>query len=66
MLSLEEIEEKLKDRKLYAISQQIEVSYPTLKKLADGKKINYTLDTIRKVSNYFTQGVQNGGKEDNN
>lgn len=68
MLSLEQIKTKLQDRKLYYIAQQIDVSYPTLKKLADGKEDNYTLDTIRKVSEYFEneKGLGHDNLEGNN
>ncbi len=68
MLSLEQIKTKLQDRKLYYIAQQINVSYPTLKKLADGQEDNYTLDTIRKVSEYFEneKGLGHGNLEGNN
>jgi DNA-binding Xre family transcriptional regulator len=53
MLSLEEIKNKLQDRKLYAVSEATGLSYPTLKKLHDGETSNFTLDTIQKVSDYF-------------
>ena len=52
ILSLEEIKAGLKDRKLYAVASQTGLSYPTLKKLSEGKDLNYTMDTLRAVSEY--------------
>lgn len=54
ILSLRQIEIGLKDKKLYSVSDATELSYPTLKKLADGVKGNYTLDTLQKVSKYLS------------
>ena len=52
-LSIKEIQEGLKDRRLYVIKDEIGCSYPTLKALADGKPGNYTQKTLRAVSDYL-------------
>ena len=53
ILSIDEIVEALKDKRLYVIARRTGLSYPTVKKLADGKKENYTLDTLKRISNYI-------------
>lgn len=53
ILSLEKIELLLKDKRLYVISKATGLSFPTLKKLADGKKDNFTYKTIKIVSDYL-------------
>ena len=53
ILNLKEIEAKLKDRKLQVVSQYTKLSFPTLKKLADGKEGNFTYNTIKSVSDYL-------------
>lgn len=54
ILSLTEIRRLLQDRKLYVIADKTGLSYPTLKKLADGIDANYTLSTLEAVSEYLT------------
>lgn len=54
ILSIEQIREGLKDKKLLVVANALDISYPTLKKLADGKDLNYTINVIRKVSDYLT------------
>jgi len=53
LLSLEEIQELLQDKKLYTVAEVTGLSYPTLKKLNDGKAENYTFKTLRKVTDYL-------------
>jgi|DEB0MinimDraft_4_1074332.scaffolds.fasta_scaffold13579_9 DNA-binding Xre family transcriptional regulator len=53
LLSLQEIQDLLQDKKLYVITKATGLSYPTLKKLADGKPENYTSRTLSKVSDYL-------------
>ncbi len=53
LLNLEEIKAGLKDKKLYVIARQLEISYPTLKKFLDDKYHNFTIETLTKVSNYI-------------
>jgi hypothetical protein len=54
LMSLEEIQAKLQDKRLYIVAKVTKLSYPTIKKLADGKPENYTYNTIFKVSKYLT------------
>lgn len=53
ILSLEQIEHGLKDKRLYRVSDETHISYPTLQKLAQGVKGNYTLHTLAAVSQYI-------------
>jgi DNA-binding Xre family transcriptional regulator len=53
LLSLEKIQLLLKDKRLYVVSKATGLSFPTLKKLADGKKENYTYNTIKAISDYL-------------
>jgi len=53
LLSLTDIQNGLGDKKLYVVSRATGLSYPTLKKLADGEPGNYTMGTLRKVSEYI-------------
>jgi hypothetical protein len=53
LMPLSEIQTRLKDRKLHIVSKEIGLSYPTLKKLADGKPANYNYSTLIKVSDYL-------------
>ena len=54
ILSLRQIKEGLKDKRLYVIAKVTGLTYPTLKKLADGKDSNCTMKTLQKVSSYLT------------
>ena len=53
LLSLEDIKLLLKDKRLYVVSKATGLSFPTLKKMADGKKENFTYKTIKAVSDYL-------------
>ena len=53
LLTLEEIQKQLQDKRLYVVAKTTKLSYPTIKKLADGKPDNYTYSTISKVSKYL-------------
>ena len=53
LLTLEEIKEALADKRLYKVAEATGLSYPTLKKMADGEQANYTLATIYAVSAYI-------------
>ena len=54
ILSLSEIKEGLKDKRLYVVAKRTGLSYPTLKSLADGLDQNYTTDTLKTVSKYIS------------
>ncbi len=53
LLNLEQIKEGLADKRLYKVAEITGLSYPTLKKLADGQNSNYTMSTIKSVSDYI-------------
>ena len=53
LLSLEDIQRLLKDKSLYVVSNATGLSFPTLKKMADGKKENFTYKTIKAISDYL-------------
>lgn len=53
ILDLEQIKRALEDRRLSKVAKATGLSYPTLKKLAEGEKTNYTLDTLRAISKYI-------------
>ncbi len=52
ILSLDAIQDYLSDKRLYVVAKETGLSYPTLRKLADGVETNYTLSTIRAISEY--------------
>jgi len=53
ILSLKEIQEGLQDKRLYTVARSTGLSYPTLRKLAEGKAKNPTIETLKAVSNYL-------------
>ena len=53
LLSLKKIQLLLKDKRLYVVSKATGLSFPTLKKMADGKKENFTYKTIKAISDYL-------------
>lgn len=53
LMSLEEIQKQLQDKRLYVVAKATKLSYPTIRKLAEGKPENFTYKTIYKVSKYL-------------
>ena len=53
LMPFDEMQRLLKDKKLYVIAKATNLTYPTLKKLADGMNGNYTYNTLLKVTNYL-------------
>lgn len=53
LLTLEQIKINLADKRLYKVAEITGLSYPTLKKMADGKDANYTMATVQAVSQYI-------------
>lgn len=53
MLSLDQIKERLRDRRLTVVSKEIGVSYPTLLAIAKGDTVNPNYETIIKISEYL-------------
>jgi len=56
MLSIAEIRDRLADRRLTIVAEKSGLSYPTVKRVADGEE-GITLTTLRKLSAYFTTPV---------
>ena len=54
IMTLQQIQDALKDRRLYVVAKETGLTYPTIKKMADGKELNYTLNTIKAVSKYLS------------
>jgi hypothetical protein len=61
ILPLTEIQEGLKDKRLYMVAKKTGLSYPTLKKLAEGQDCNYTVETLKSASNYVRNS--RGGRD---
>ena len=59
ILSIGQIKEALKDKRLYVVAESTGLSYPTIKKLADGKELNYTVDTLKAISKYVRDTKNN-------
>lgn len=57
ILSIEQISAALKDRRLLFVANVCGVSYPTIKKLADGEQRNYNTNTLKAVSDYITGDI---------
>jgi len=53
ILSFDLIQQGLKDKRLHQVGKEIGLTYPTLKRLADGVRANYTVGTLTIVSNYI-------------
>ena len=53
VLTLGEIEYRLRDRRLQVVSALTEISYPILKRLAEGEHDNYHLKTLVTISEYL-------------
>lgn len=55
ILTAEQIQGGLKDKRLYRVAEATGLSYPTVKKLAEGKELNYTIDTLKAISRYIKE-----------
>ena len=55
ILPLDLIRKCLNHKRLYAVSESTNISYPTLKKLLDGVERNYTTGTLRAASKYIAE-----------
>jgi len=53
MLSLDEIQERLKDRRLTVMSKEIGISYPTLLSIAQGKAKNPSYRIVQLICEYL-------------
>jgi len=53
MLTLDQIKEQLKDRRLYIVAKEIGVSYPTLLSIAQGKAKNPSYRIVQLICEYL-------------
>jgi transcriptional regulator with XRE-family HTH domain len=53
MLTVEEIETKLKDRTLTKVAEATGLSYPTVWNVANGKVGRVEYETVKKLSDYL-------------
>lgn len=53
MLTLEQLQERLKDRRLTVISKEIGVSYPTLLAIARGESKNPSYRIVQLICEYL-------------
>lgn len=53
MLTLEQIRERLKDRRLYMVAKEIGVSYPTLLAISRGESKNPSYRIIQLICDYL-------------
>lgn len=53
--TLKKIQNGLKDKKLRVVGKAIGLSYPTLKKLADGTESNPRLETMTVILDYLNK-----------
>jgi len=51
-MTLRQVQEGLKDRRLTVVAEETGLSYPTVKKVADGSHL-VTLQTLKKLSDYL-------------
>ena len=56
MLSIEEIQELLKDRNLSKVAESVGVTSSYLSAIRKGSKINPSYDVIKKLSDYLKGG----------
>lgn len=52
-IPLEQIQKYLADKRLYVVSANCGLSYPTLRHLADGDDRDYSMKTLRIISKYI-------------
>ena len=57
LLTSEQIVKGLKHKRLYVVAERTGLSYPTVRKLADGDDENYTMKTVKRISDYITEIV---------
>ncbi len=59
MLTLEQIRDKLKDRRLRVVAEEIGVSYPTILSIYQGRSKNPSYRIIGLLCEYLEKGDQN-------
>lgn len=59
IMSIEQIQDALQDRRLSVVSRATSLHYNTLRAMRDRQQTNPTYDTLKKLSDYL-QGQQDG------
>jgi hypothetical protein len=58
ILTLDQISDELQDRKLSVVSKATKLSVGTLNKLKKGEETNYTIETLKVISDYINKQKQ--------
>jgi hypothetical protein len=58
IMQLDEIREKLADRRLAVVADGARLHYNTLLAIRDGEKKNPTFETMRRLTLYFKEAAQ--------
>jgi hypothetical protein len=53
LLTVDEIRDALKDRRISVVADATGLTYPTIKRLADGLDVDFSMKTIQKISDYI-------------
>jgi DNA-binding phage protein len=58
MMTLEQIRDGLRDRKLKMVAKETGLHYHTLLRIAQDKDTNPTIDTVQRISDYLTKSAK--------
>ena len=53
MLTIDEVREKLRDRRLTVVADETGLAYDTVRRVAAGKFINISYETVSRLSEYL-------------
>lgn len=53
MLTIDEVREKLRDRRLTVVADETGLAYDTVRRVAAGKFINISYETVARLSEYL-------------
>lgn len=60
MLTIEEVRERLQDRKLRVVSEQVGLAYDTVWRVKSGKSKRISYDVIKVLSDYLEGNTPHG------
>ncbi len=63
IMNLEDISKWLQDKRLYVVADATGLSYPTIQKLANAEKTNYTIETLIIISKYIKKQSSETNKQ---
>jgi DNA-binding phage protein len=58
MMTLEQIRDGLRDRKLKMVAKETGLHYHTLLRIAQDEDTNPTIDTVQRISDYLTKSAK--------